>query len=196
MNPFPFEKTLIVWWRFGKEHSEDEFRLNPPEVIDAHLRKKVDRFRQTPADDWRWWKVNDNLIVERWDDISDRTGPDTRIYYLLNHGIAAIENIHLPSPLENFKWYIQVADFLFNEKYQCWLMKDLFCDVCLECDNCTYHLFDLPEVAQALDVGLVTTSETHKILSRVDWLVNNISHGKFPFPEIEIARSACKQLGW
>jgi predicted RNA-binding protein associated with RNAse of E/G family len=58
------------------------------------------------------------------------------------------------------------------------------------------HLFDLPELAQALDLGLVSKSETRDILHRVDWVVNQVSKGGFPFPEILEGQEACKQLGW
>ena len=34
-------RTLVVWWRYGKDHSEEGFRVNPPEVIAAHLDQKM-----------------------------------------------------------------------------------------------------------------------------------------------------------
>jgi hypothetical protein len=195
MLTIPYTKTLIVWWRFGKEHSEDNFRLNLPEVIDAHLQRKVARFSQVPEQSWRWWQVNDDLIVERWDD-APAQALDTRIYYLLKRGITVIENIHLAAPDDNWKWYVQVCDFQFRQELSCWVMKDLFCDICVEADNRSYHLFDLPELAQALDLGLVSKSETRDILQKVDWVVNQIAKGCFPFPEIVEGQAACKQLGW
>ncbi len=40
------EETLVVWRRLGKEHGEETgFRVNPPEVVEAHLREKTLRFR-------------------------------------------------------------------------------------------------------------------------------------------------------
>ena len=195
MVTIPFSKTLLVWWRFGKEHGEEDIRVNLPEVIDAHLQRKVARLTQMPQEGWRWWQVSNDLIVERWDD-SPAQSPDTYIYYLLKSGITVIENIHLPAPDDNWKWYIQVCDFNYLKELGCWVMKDLFCDICVEADNHSYHLFDLPDLAQALDLGLVSKRETRDILHKVDWVVSQVTRGGFPFPEILEGQEACKQLGW
>jgi hypothetical protein len=57
--------TLIVWWRYGKEHGEEAFRVNSLEIIAAHIDAQAARFRQTPETEWRWQPVDDDLIVER-----------------------------------------------------------------------------------------------------------------------------------
>jgi hypothetical protein len=195
MVTIPFAKTLIVWWRFGKEHGDEDIRVNLPEMIDAHVQRKVARFTQMPEERWRWWQVSNELIVERWDD-SPAQSPDTRIYYLLKSGVTVIENIHLPAPDDNWKWFIQVCDFKYYKEMSYWVMKDLFCDICVEADNHSYHLFDLPDLAQALDLGLISRRETRDILHRVDWVVNQVARGGFPFPEIVAGQEACKLLGW
>ena len=191
-----FKKSLIVWWRFGKEHGGEEFRVNTPEQVRLHLQKKVDEFHQTPEELWRWWQVDENLIVERWDTSPEHTGPDTRIYYLLNRGVSVIENIHLPPPDDNWKWYIHICDFDYHAELDTWMMKDLFCDILVAGDNRTYHMYDLPDLAQALDVGLITAGETREILKRVDWVVTSIVKGSFPFEEIKLGQASCTQLGW
>lgn len=196
MNPVPYSKTMIVWWRFGKEHGDDEFRVNPPEVINAHIQRKIDRFRKTPADEWRWYQVDPDLIVERYDTSPEESGPDTRIYYLLNCGLAVIENIHLPPPEDNWKWLIRIADFFYNKEMESWIMKDLFCDICVENDCHTYHMFDLPDLAQALDIHLITRGEARDILKRVDWFLNRVSRRQKPLPEILRGQETCKRLGW
>jgi len=45
------------------------------------------------------------------------------------------------------------GDFLYSYTHQSWLMKNLFCALCFENDNFTYHIFNLPDFAHALDVG-------------------------------------------
>lgn len=45
--------TLVVWWRYGKEHAEETFRVNSSDVIATHLDAKIARFRQTPETEWR-----------------------------------------------------------------------------------------------------------------------------------------------
>ena len=58
------KKALIVWRRTGKEHGEGSFRVNPPMVVDEHIRGKVERLRATPEEDWRWWQLSDEVLVE------------------------------------------------------------------------------------------------------------------------------------
>lgn len=188
--------TLLVWWRYGKEHGQDECRCNDPQVVDAHLHRKIDPFRQTPQEKWRWFQASPNLIVENWEDSPGSAGPDTHIYYLLDKGLAVIENIHFPPPDDKWKWYIHIADFIFNEELGSWLMKDMFVDLCVEADNRTYQIFDLPDLACALDAGLISHQDSRRILERADWLVKQIVGGNFPFEEIECGRRACEKLGW
>lgn len=188
--------TLLVWWRYGKEHGQEECRCNEPEVVEAHLHRKIDPFRRTPQENWRWFQAGPDLIVEKWEDSPETAGPDTHIYYLLDKGLAVIENVHFPPPDDNWKWYIHIADFEYSEKLGAWLMKDLFVDLCIEPDNHTYQIFDLPDLACALDAGLISHQDSRRILERVDWLVKQIVHRKFPLEEIEHGREACRILGW
>src|SRR5262245_46811493 len=100
------DRTLVIWWRYGKEHGEEEFRVNSPEVIAEHLNAKAARFRQTSLSEWRWWQVSDDLIVEY--PVPDQLfyRADTRIYYLPKRGLAVIENIHLHPPDDVWGWYL------------------------------------------------------------------------------------------
>lgn len=180
----PFPRTLIVWWFFGREHGGDEIQANPVEIVTEHIREKADRFREMSGDAWRWWQVDDDLIFECPQEDDHLFGPDSRIYYLLERGIAVIENLRLPPPDEHWKWYIHIADFNFDTEERCWLMKDLFCDVLIGQDERTYKVLDLPDLAQALDVGLITKEESSQILQRVDTVVADISEERFPYPEI------------
>jgi predicted RNA-binding protein associated with RNAse of E/G family len=75
-------------------------------------------------------------------------------------------------------------------------MKDMFCDIVVEEDNRTYHLLDLPRMAQALDIGLITTVDSGAILRRVDWVVRRVTQGAFPLEEIQRGRAAAARLGW
>jgi hypothetical protein len=59
------EMTTIAWRRFGKEHGEGEFRLNDEATVRTHLEGKVEQARQTPVERWAWYRINDQLLVER-----------------------------------------------------------------------------------------------------------------------------------
>ncbi len=194
-NP-TFTPTLMVWWRYGKEHGGDDFRLNPQDVVAAHVQRKVARFRQTPQAEWRWWRVDHDLIVERPPARERPFGEDTCIYYLLEKGVSVIENVYFPPPDDRWKWYIHISDFVFDDDLDTWLMKDLICDVMVAHDDRSYHIFNLPDMAQALDVGLITTDQTRQILGRIDWLVNLLAGGEFPLPEVSRGRQSARRMGW
>lgn len=191
-------KTLIIWWRYGKEHGDnpDDFRVNPPEVIAAQLDKRLARFRATPESDWRWWQVDETLLIERPLADGHAYQPDTRIYYLIPHGLAVIENIHLPPPNDHWRWYIHLADMAFDTHRQCWVKQDLFCDVLMEHSGRAPQVIDLDDLATAQDMGLITPAQTSAILRKTEVLTRAICRGHFPLPDILRARAACLALGW
>jgi hypothetical protein len=189
-------KTLVIWWRYGKEHSEEDFRVNPPEVIAAHLDQKLANFRSVPEHLWRWWQINDNLIVERPDPTGYGYGPDTIIYYLLKRGLTIIKNIHLPKPNDGWKWYLHLADIFFDSGRECWIKKDLFCDIVIDHDGRYHRVLDLADLAEVLAIGLVSPPQASAILRRMDSVLKAIAEGLFPFPEILEGQAICRQLGW
>jgi hypothetical protein len=190
-----FQKTLVVWWRFGKEHGGDDFRINSLETISTHLDSKAAAFKAKHADDWRWWQVDDELLIERHD--PDRLfGPTARIYYLINRGLGVAEGINLPPPDDGWKWYIHLADHYFDSARGCWLMKDLFVDILVGGDDRQSRVIDLDEFAQALDIGLIDSTQASAILRRTDSTLTAIAKGQFPFPEIARGQLASQQLGW
>lgn len=190
------KKALVVWWSYGEEHEGDDLRLNSPEVITSHLNAKIASFRATPGDEWRWWQVDDDLLVERPKPDSRWCGPDTRIYYLVKRGLGIIENIHYPPPDDCWKWYIHLADIFYDSARECWIMKDLFCDILVNGDHHTCRVLDLDDLADALDLGLLTPAQASDVLRRTDLALTAIAKDAFPLPEIERGRAVCKELGW
>jgi hypothetical protein len=190
------EKTLVAWWSYGKEHVGDDLRLNSPEVIASHLDAKIAAFCATPGDKWRWWQVDDDLLVERPKPDSRWCGPDTRIYYLVKRGLGIIENIHYPPPDDRWKWYIHLADIFYDSSRECWIMKDLFTDILVGDDNRTCRVVDLDDLAEALDLGLLTPAQASDVLRRTDLTLAAIAKAAFPFPEIGRGRAAGRELGW
>ncbi|MEZ4619760.1 MAG: hypothetical protein R2867_30240 [Caldilineaceae bacterium] len=194
MSNTPLQQTQAIWWRFGKEHGEDDFRVNPSSIIARHLNTKAEQTAHTPAVDWRWW-TDGTVIVEK-PVPGIHYGDETRIYYLIEQGLTLVEQIHLPAPREYWYWYIHLADIFYDEARRCWISKDLFCDIMLDRSGDRYHVMDLADLGQALAIGLVTPAETTVILQRVDALLTTITQDGFPFPEITRARALCRQLGW
>lgn len=195
-------KTLVVWWRYGKEHDPahdpagDEFRVNPAGVISAHIDQKVAAARKWPAADWRWWQVDDELLIERVDPTALHCGPDTRIFYLLRRGLAVIENNHFAPPDEHWTWYLHVADIFFDAARDCWIKQDLFADILVDRGRREMLVIDLDDVATGLDLGLLTPPQASSVLRTTNATVRAIESGDFPFPEIVRGRAACEELGW
>lgn len=189
-------KTLVIWWRYGKEHSEEDLRINPSEVITGHLNQKVTAFRSVPSHLWRWWKVDDHLIVERADPTAYGFGQDTRIYYLVAQGLAVIENVCFPKTHDNWKWYIHLADIIYDSDRGCWIKKDLFCDIVIDRDGRYHRVLDLDELGEALAIGLVSPSEAWDILRRTNSVLEAIAQGAFPFPDVLRGQAICRELGW
>jgi hypothetical protein len=193
MNPTP---TLLIWHRYGKEHGESEFRVNPPEVVAQHLQKRAALFRgRTAPDDWRWFQVDETLIVERPTPDDVIFGPDTRIFYLLDQGISILEDIRY-FRTDRWRWYIHLADYSFNQDLACWIMQDLFVDVFVTPDERTNQVLDLDDLACALDIGLITPAKTSETLRRTETLIWQIARGEFPFEAVLRGREVCRALGW
>ena len=199
MTPFPpFSPTQIVWWRFGKEHGEDRgIRLNSPDLISAALTQRAVTSRAVPDESWGWYQVDETLLVERpQPSPSGHYRSDTRIYYLLEDGLTVVENIYLPPPHDKWVWYIHIADTFYDRSREVWIQKDLFVDVVIEKDLRHHRVLDLHDVATALDIGLIGARDVSMILRRTNKLLQAIAKGRFPLPEIERARAACRALGW
>lgn len=178
------EKALIVWHRFGKEHREDaQFRRNPPELVQAGLQAKAEKFRRTPPEKWCWWRVSDDLLLEKPGG-GHHYGPDTRIYYLPKRNWVIIENIHL-ADRPQWTWYIHIGQTRFDPDLGAWVFKDLFADVLLQADCRTHTLLDLDDLAQATEIGLLTSNETASVLRDTQALIDLISQGHFPPLELK-----------
>lgn len=191
--------TMIVWWRYGKEHpleEGDELRCNPPEMVAAHIDEKLALFRATPDTAWRWWQVDDDLLIERGDPETPHSGLDTCIYYLPALGLTIIENIHLPPPYDEWKWYIHLCDIFYDEARKSWIEKDLFCDILVAADNQTHRVLDLADLGDGLDLGLVSPDEASEILRKTHSALARIAAGEFPFAEVQRGQRARTHLGW
>jgi hypothetical protein len=190
------EKTLVIWRRFGKEHGEGQgFRVNPPEMVDAHLRAKVEMFRQTPPQEWRWWQLSDEVIVER-NGAEVGMGESTLIFYLpKRHWVLMYMPAWTYLSLD-WTWLVHIGDIEFDPRYDCWVFTDLFADVIVQEDNSTHRVLDLDDLADALEIGLVDVPTTARILRATQELVNLIASGGFPPRELLGHEGALQSLGW
>ena len=189
------EKTLVVWRRLGREHGEClDYRVNPPEVVEEHIRRKIEMFWQTPDAEWRWWQINDDVLAERRDPERPPCLENTFIY-LLHRGWV------LQAPYDStwdadWRWYVHVGDIRYEERYGCWLFTDLFADMLVNEDNRTHSVLDLDDLAQALEIGLIDPQQAARILRSTQELANLIRDGGVPPKELLDCRPDLERLGW
>jgi len=191
------EKTLVVWRRLGKEHGEVQgYRINPPEVVEEHIRAKVEVFRQTPEDDWHWYRVSDDLVIENGAK-SIFCGEDAIAYYLPRKGWLLMEEPKW-STLDPslWRWMAHIGDMSFSHQYGCWVFTDLFADVIIKHDNLTHEVLDLDDLAHAMEIGLIGADQAQRVLRSTQELINLIRAGEFPPQEVLDARPHLERLGW
>jgi len=189
------EQTLVVWHRLGKEHGEGQgFRRNSAQTVDRHLREKADRFRLVPETEWRWWQIDDNLIVEKplsQKGLSERSV----IYYMTNRGWALIEDFS-PRKDDRWFWYIHIAAFAYNAGLQSWVMTDMFADVVVGKDGKDHTVLDLDELANAARIGLISQEELLVALDSTQDILDLIRDDRFPPGELERCHRFLKSRDW
>lgn len=189
------KKTLVTWRRFGREHGEDRgFRVNTPEVIRKHLQAGVDRFSQTPEEDWRWYEISDELIVER-PMIGIGQNSDTRIYYLPKRNWVILANASFPS-LPDWPWYVHIGKIERDDALDAWVFTDHFADVIIRADGMTHSVLDLDDLASVAELGLIDPPTVTDILIDTQRLVDSIRLGKFPPVELADREAINDKLGW
>ncbi len=190
------KKTQIVWRRTGKEHGEDSFRINSPTVVDEHIRGKVESIRTTPDQDWRWWQLSDEVLVEI-PEPSKHYKPSTRIYYLPKRHCVAIADLRFggfrrerQSWEPELYWYVHIGAIEFDPAYGAWVFSDLFSDVLASRDGLIYRIKDLDDVAEVMRLGLIDKEKTAFILERTQDLIETMRKNEFPYPELREAMEA------
>ena len=188
------ERVNIVWRRTGKEHGEGSgFRQNAQAVVDEHVSAKVVGQRTTPPEQWRWWQLNDDVLVEV-PEPSEHYKPSTRILYLPKRHYVAIADLRFGGHAgqrrdwdPDLYWYVHIGDVRFREQLGAWVFTDLFADVTATRDGLVYRVKDLHDVAEVLRGGLLDAEKAAFILERTQALVEAMREGAFPFPEMQAA---------
>lgn len=189
------EKTLVVWRRLGKEHGEGRgLRINPPDVVSAHIQQKVAAFRKTPDEDWRWWQISEELIAER-PFPAPGFGPESVVYYLPKRNWAIIEHARFPGLGPDWPWYIHIGRMSCEQAPGCWVFTDLFCDVIVREDLRTHSVLDLNDLARAHDIGLISDLQLAAALDTTQELVDMIRAGGFPPPALAQRKRIAAELG-
>ena len=179
------EKTLVVWRRLGKEHGEDcGFQVNSAEVVEQHIHEKLERFRQTSPESWRWWQVSDRLLVEK-KRAGAESGSRKTYFYLPQKNWVVVKDFIPDRMASDWKWYIHIGGIAFDTSRACWIFTDWFSDVIVKNDNATHSVLDLDELGHALRIGLITPEQLITILDSTQDLIDTIREGHFPPMEIQ-----------
>ncbi len=188
------KKTMIVWRRLGKEHGENAgYRVNPDEVVSRHLDDKLDGFRKTHETDWKWWQVNENLLVETSEEINE-VGDKTVNYYMPRNNWLIVKNVPYGMNHGGWKWYIHIGSMRHDEERSCWVFTDWFSDVLVKPDNVSHTVLDLNDLARGFELGLITRDEMTEILISTQALVDSIRDGRFPPAELEAWHGGAERL--
>lgn len=192
---------MVVWRRFGKEHGENQgFRVNSAEVVEAHIRAKLEQSITTPEGDWRWWQVSQGLIIERgrrvYPGVSEDRGLQEIIYYLPQRNLALMWRPGYVNTGREWDWYVHIGSTEFDGNYDCWVFCDLFVDVLVARDCTTHGVYDLGDLACALEIGLIDPRQMSSVLMATQSVVDDIRAGKFPLDEIVAQDRLVRELGW
>jgi hypothetical protein len=152
-------------------------------------------FRQTPPEDWRWWKLSDEVIIER-NGSKVGYGESTLIFYLPKRRWVLMYMPKWTYLTLDWTWLVHIGNVEFDQRYDCWVFTDLFADVIVREDNVTHQVLDLDDLADALEIGLVDMPTTSRILHATQELVNLIASGGFPPRELLGHEKALQSLGW
>ena len=187
------QKVRIVWRRTGKEHGEDFFQVNPPEVVEKPILNKIEQFNNTPDSEWRWWQLSDEVLVEI-PAPSAHYKPSTRIFYLPKRHFVAIADLQFGGPHHRRQswepemyWYVHVGDIAYESRYGAWIFTDLFTDVLSSRDGLIYRVDDLNDLAEAMRIGLIDPERAAFVLERTQVLIAAMGRREFPFPELKEA---------
>lgn len=180
------KRTPVVGRGFGKDYGTfvgKGFKANPPSVMEADIQQQIEQLTQTPEDNWRWWQISNELIIEKSPTDTDFVSSPT-FYYLPQRRWKIVQNRSLYFG-EELGWYVHIADITYEPTYGCWLFTDLFSDVIIRPDNRTHSVLDLDELAEVFEGGLITENQLVQILKDTQALVDLIRSGNFPPPEVE-----------
>ncbi|MFQ6043858.1 MAG: RNA polymerase sigma factor, partial [Candidatus Poribacteria bacterium] len=186
------KKTLVVGSKpvvgsvFGKNFGAfvgKGLKASPPSVVEADIQQKLEQFSQTPEDNWLWWQLSDDLIIEK-----SPADADTiyTIYYLPQRRWKVVRHNKGGAYFgEELSWYIYIADITYEPAYDCWLVTDLLTQVMVGKDERRHSVMNLDRLAEAFEKELITKNQVVQILRDTQALVDLIRSGNFPPPEIE-----------
>jgi predicted RNA-binding protein associated with RNAse of E/G family len=126
--------------------------------------------------------IDDKLIVTRWEAIRPRSDMLGGIsYYFLQEGYK-ISKIY-DHNYTMLHWYCDIIDMEYRAHDNAYICNDLLVDVVVSLDQ-SVKILDLEEIADALDVGIITEEDVKKALRRLHCLLEIIYNNQFPPEEV------------
>ena len=178
------KKTLVVWRQVGKEHGGDEkIRQNSPIDIAAHLQSKVDLFHETADTDWRWYMLDEQVLVER-PFSSTHLNEDSRIFYLPRRYCSVIQYASFPDFCAEPCWCIYVGPTQYDASLRSWIFEDRHVRLLVHPDGKTHTVEHLDQLFETFHVGAMTRMELGATLKHTQQLIDMIRKGRFPAKEI------------
>ena len=125
---------------------------------------------------------SDRLLVTRWKTIRPKkTLSHGASCYLLNEGWKISRFLDHEDQL--ICWYCDIIDYTYDAAEDSYVFTDLLADVLLYPSG-EIRVVDLDEVAEALESGLLSVSQTCSCMRKLDFLLREIYAGRL-LPSLE-----------
>ena len=122
-------------------------------------------------------ELTDERILTRWNTLKPRSD-FVRGYsvYFLNEGVKVSRYINAGGSC--VRLYCDIMECERDEASDAYIFNDLLIDIVVGPDGAV-KVTDLDELAEALDMELITAEQAKRALVRADWLLRRIYEGRF-----------------
>ncbi len=120
--------------------------------------------------------MNEDIIVTKWKTLKDRGD--------FNNGCSCYflkKNFKISKFMQNDQlvyWYCDIVNWTYDEKENAYTFTDMLIDVVIY-ENGFVKVYDLAELALAIETGAINSSYTQQALKTADELLNIIYSGGF-----------------
>lgn len=121
--------------------------------------------------------MDENLIITKWRPLRPKKNMAGGVSaYYINHGIKVSKIYNKSEQL--LYWYCDIIQIKLSPKPKTLIFEDLLIDVVIYEDG-SIRILDLDELADALELHLITNKEAEKALRTLDCLLKLIYRGGF-----------------
>lgn len=121
---------------------------------------------------------SDELLITRWKPIKPRNDIAGGISWIFIEEGYKVSKFYDASG-KFLYWYCDIIDVEYHQNKDMYVFKDLLVDIMVMSNGCM-RILDMDELAEAMEKGLISNTQVHISLRRLDMLLKMIYAGKFP----------------